>query len=483
MSQKRQDIEQKFLEAFKDFEIPVNHSDWNRIVSSLPENQDLEKGFQDAFQGYEIPVNQADWVRISSTLPQKNKRRRAILWYSFAGLSLVGAFFLWWIVPASNPSTSTVQNQVEDLNAGTKQSQTNTADAGMPHQPAAVNSAASISGRVNSGIKQHNTSTPTQQSSFLNGRNDNYDHGLNYVVLSGDIGFFGLHDSLNVESWMMDSRRPRIQSLERFTPDAGYLRTTGTYLPAKALWLRKPMPAIWIRNGASMLSTAASIPQDAAWQGKVLNRTQEQKGLAHEYAVGLQIPIGSTAIQFGLGATEPITPLKQHWRIKTRMVADSIPYRNMPGDTLFWIPVRFTDTLVDVVTQFSEKRLLIPFQISQCIAISPKFGILFQAGGQIGILQSMKATIPSPYTDYTWSQLQQGMAGTVNTNQPLRSTDAANVIRTRLDLNAGTGFYYRVNKQLMLRTNLILAKGLGPLMKQGSSYQQIGGQFMLMYQW
>ncbi|MEY3983571.1 MAG: hypothetical protein RL160_1128 [Bacteroidota bacterium] len=482
MSQKRQDIEYKFHEAFKDFEIPVSDSDWNRIVSSLPENKSLEKDIQEAFQGYEIPVNQGDWARISAALPQKDKRRRAILWYSFAALSLVGAYLLWWFVPAINPPASQLPNHVADLNAGAKQNHPKNADALMGHQSAS--SAPSIPSRATAGIKQNHDATPKLQSSLYPGLNEFQGNGSNNDVWLTHIGLFGHHDSLNVESWMMDSKRLRLlNSLEHFAPIAAYLSSAGTYFPAKPLWLRKPMPAIWIRNGASLLSTSASIPQDADWQGKALNRTQVQKGLVHEFAVGMQIPIGSTAIQFGFGATEPLTPLKQHWRIKTRMVADSIPYRNMPGDTLFWIPVRFTDTLVDVVTQFSEKRLVIPFQISQCVPISPKFGILFQAGGQIGILQSMKATIPSPYTDYTWSQLQQGMAGTVKTNQPLRGVDAAQAIRTRLDLSAGTGFYYRVNKQLMLRTNLSLAKGLGPLTKQGSSYQQIGGQFMLMYQW
>lgn len=483
MNQKQQDIETKFREAFNGFENSVSDSDWARISASLPPGQELEHEFQSAFKGYEMPVADADWSRIASSIPQKNKRRRALLWYSFFTLSVLGVCCLWWLHPVTKPAATALTGEFAVPKAPSTETLPRPEDADLVHQPSISKIAVTSSGKATLGKTKTNTPAPLLQSDFYQHINElRYNKSRNPST-SGGISYSGLHDSFHSQYWFMDSRKPGAKHFELFMPMAARLIVLGTYRPAQALWLRKPIPAVWIRSGISGLSAAASMPQGPEWQGKDLNRTQMQRGVVHEFAVGLQMPIGSAAVQIGLGATEPLTPLKQHWRIKTRMVTDSIPYRNTPGDTLFWIPVRFTDTLVDVVTTFSEKRLVIPFQMSQSVAISPNFGISFQAGGQIGILQSMKATIPSPYTDYTWSQLQQGMAGAVNTNKPFRNADPSHSIRTRLDISAGAGFYYRMNKQLMFRTSLNVAKGLGPLMKHGSPYQQVGGQFMLMYQW
>jgi hypothetical protein len=484
LNQERRDIENKFREAFQGFESPVSDSDWARISASLPPDQQIEQAFQTAFDDFEMPVTDSDWSRIAASIPQENKRRRALLWYSFAAFSLLGVYCLWWLLPVSKPVVTTIAGEAAVLKSSGTQKQAKPEHAEHVRQPSMEIGAPMASGGATAGtVKTNNTAASWVKSKYHQGGNDVRHIASQSPVQYSGGGFSGLQDSLHTQSWFMDAKKPGALRLHLFIPTAAQTITAGAYRPARVLWPRKPTPAIWISSGISGLSAAASCPQGAEWQGKTFNRTRMQSGLVQEIAVGFQVPIGSTSVQFGLGSTEPLTPLKQHWRIKTRMVTDSIPYMNMPGDTLFWIPVRFTDTLVDVVTTFSEKRWVIPFQMSQSLAISPKFGILFQAGGQIGILQSMKATIPSPYTDYTWSQLQQGMAGTVNTNKPSRSVDPSHSIRTRLDISAGTGFYYRINKQLTFRTSVHVAKGLGPLMKHGSPYQQLGGQFMLMYQW
>jgi len=65
----------------------------------------------------------------------------------------------------------------------------------------------------------------------------------------------------------------------------------------------------------------------------------------------------------------------------------------------------------------------------------------------------------------------------------LASAEADKAIRTRMDMQFGTGGYWRFSRNLMISGNMLFSKSLNPLMRGNSKYHQYGGQITLYYQW
>lgn len=451
-------------------------------------NHDIEKKFRDAFNGYEEPVFESDWQQIAAALPEK--RKRPLFWLYLLPFALAGTL-VWWAWSsnqASGPEQPVSaqllhpesQNRTSPENEKEVRIVSNGSGKGQPVPEIASNK------KISADNTQSSVHRRTDTYNFRDGVESESQKGSTAGSNSHGGGTGQINDELREfkgELLPLEARKIQLaaitRELARFTS-----KTIGPYQAATDGYRRLRGPALWIETGLSAMRAGDLMkPAGNDWNGKSLKRNSTNSGLTMTASAGIAVPLGLSAVQFGIGQSENMIPMKQHWTLRTRMVTDSIPYRNMPGDTLFWIPVKFTDTLIDVVTEFSEKRLIIPFRFAQHIPLNTKFGLNIQTGGQLGILQSIRATIPSPFTDYTYSQVLYGMAGNAKTNAPVAVADNSSQYRTRFDLSAGIGAYLWVNRNLMLNSNFHVSGGLKPLMRSGGAYMQTGGALTLMYLW
>ncbi|MBU6325532.1 MAG: hypothetical protein KJS92_08595, partial [Bacteroidetes bacterium] len=404
------------------------------------EQQDIDQLFKDAFRGYEEPVFESDWSRIEQALPSGQKRKR-VLWRFLIPLPIAAGIALLCFLnqPGSSKMHKTEQSsgQVNEKSTG---------DVNQVHSPELSkgwkNGAVerlipapenTVSGSPNKS-REALKSSVNRRTVAMSARNGS-DSESQKVSGTGSSSLGGSTGQISNELREFKGDFPSLRSrnFKKFDFDherrSAERRVSDKYKPAVDGWRTARRPAFWVST--TILSThigVTDVNNLVEWKGKSLTRNKIQGGLIQQVAAGLTMNYGLTSVQIGMGESQTLNPMKQYWTVKTRMVTDSIPYRNLPGDTLFWIPVRFADTLVDVISEFSERRFIIPFRINRNIPICAKFGLIFQAGGQLGILQSMKATIPSPYTDYTWTQVRSGMAGKAQTNAPLASAEASKVV-------------------------------------------------------
>lgn len=458
------------------------------------EQQDIERLFQEAFKGYEEPVLESDWSRIEQALPQEKKRKRP-LWPFILPLPFAAAIALLWFLNQPDSGDHKLQQtagQIADKplittdQAGPKiQNQTR---QHSPENHSSVVLGNKVPG-THTGSENESESSAYRRTVAISPRSGS-DSESQKVSGTGSNSLGGSTGQINNElrefkGEMSHLRGRNLIKIDFEYPSAKVERLfSEKYKRAEDAWRKARSPSFWLSTTIQSMDLDAPDVKDLEeWKGKSLMRNRLQGGLMQQVSAGVSMNYGLTSVQIGMGESQTLNPMKQHWTLKTRVVTDSIPYRNMPGDTLFWIPVRFSDTLIDVVSEFSERRLIIPFRVNQNIPICAKFGLNFQAGGQFGILQSMKATIPSPYTDYTWTQVRNGMAGTAKTNAPLVSAEADKAVRMRMDVQLGAGAYWRLNRNLTLSGNAIIAKSLNPLFQGSLKSRQYGGQVTLIYQW
>ncbi len=456
------------------------------------EHKDIEQLLRETFKGYQEPVFESDWEQLERALPREKHRHR-FLWAFWLSLPVAAGIAFWLFQPNAivqhSKSVEKTLSHAQGKEINPSDVNQMPADDGISYEkitpPSRNRSQATASGTSEKRLEK----SAYRRTDAVQSRNGSKGESQNWSS-AGNNSLGGSTGQINNELREFKGEIPNLSGRSFHQIVFNYSRSKaaklvfGNYRPALDGWRHFRGPEVWMIAGVQFLSSAAmNVADKDEWKGKGLSRSRLQQGLIREIAAGISIPFGLSSLQVGLGESQTLKPMRQHWTVKTRMVIDSIPYRNMPGDTLFWIPVRFADTLVDVVTEFSEKRLIIPFRFTQNFPICAKFGLNFQVGGQLGILQSMKATIPSPYTDYTWSQVRSGMAGTAQTNAPVGLVDAKNHLRSRIDVQLGTGAYWRFNRNLTVKTNVMRTSGLNPLTRNGEKYHQWGGQLMFMYQW
>ena len=451
-------------------------------------NHDIERKFRDAFNGYEEPVFESDWQQIASALPEK--RKRPVFWFYLLPFALAGTL-VWWVWSSNQATGPEKSVSAKLLHPESQKRQfpeiekevkivSNGYGKGQPFPEIATNK------KIIAYNAQSSVHRRTDTYNFRDGVESESQKGstAGSNSLGGSTG--QINDELREfkgDFLSLEARKIQLAVIPHKLATLT-LRTIGPYKAATEGYRLLRGPAVWLQTGLAATMAGDMIkPSGDGWEGKSLKRNSANSGLTMTASAGIVVPLGLSSVQFGIGQSENMIPVKQNWTLRTRMVTDSIPYRNMPGDTLFWIPVKFTDTLVDVVTEFSEKRLILPFRFAQYIPISTKFGLNIETGGQLGILQSIRATIPSPFTDYTYSQVLNGMAGNAKTNAPVAVADNSSQYRTRFDLSAGIGAYLWVNRNLMLNSNFHVSGGLKPLMRSGGAYMQTGGALTLMYLW
>lgn len=218
--------------------------------------------------------------------------------------------------------------------------------------------------------------------------------------------------------------------------------------PVRDLFARiqKPYFSIGTLSGfnSSHLQTAQ---RGTDWQGKALAQTGSNPALFGGFQALYAVPVGKFHLQSGVQVGMDLTPRRNTWNYTTRIVSDSFPYRNIPGDTLFWVPVRYRDTQMQVQTEMRMRSISIPLQWTRLIAFNPKSGIVLQGGVRLERWTVISGNKINPQNDRTWSQ-QQFAGSPYGTTARLDKTD---IRRWQGTGNLGLGAYRRLNENLLLQ--------------------------------
>jgi len=254
-------------------------------------------------------------------------------------------------------------------------------------------------------------------------------------------------------------------------------------------WKRFTGPALLVQGGLGLASLTAKAQHGGdAWNGKTLTRTSVQAAPTVRSLVGIQLPLGSWYLQTGAGLEQNLNSQKQRWEFRTRLVADSFPYRNVPGDTLFWVPVRFTDTVLQLETEYKESRWVIPVHFAKLLRLNPRYGLIFQGGAQLSRISRYSGNTVSPNTDRTFSQMQADPAlRGKGSPAPLVPIGNGVVNRWQTAWQGGTGFYWWLNNSIQLQGSYIMS-GAMPMHRIDNfplRQRQTGGHFQIqmLVQW
>lgn len=402
---------------------------------------DIEETFRQLFDGHEMPVGDADWAAISKRV--RNKRRMAWFWYIPAAL-LLGIGLSQWL-GTSNLATNNTAPQKAEIASGESRN------------PAATNPASATTAdkaKLPEGESTHSENR-REKLPGTTGQSGNATETVSHEYSRSGSGAEGsnsqpvTNESSETEWEFLSLPARRIQILQRHLKPAKAEKITwNSGIPIRDLYARvqKPYFAFGSVSGFNS-SFMQSTPSGNDWQGKGLEANGSRPGFFGGIQALYAIPVGKSHLQTGILAGADLTPRRTTWNYNTRIVADSFPYRNIPGDTLFWVPVRYRDTQMQVQTEIRMRSISIPLQWTRTIALNPKSGIVLQGGLRLERWSLISGTGVNPQNDRTFSQ-QQFYGGVYGSTAPLTQ---ASVSRWQGSGNIGLGAYRRLNDHWVLQ--------------------------------
>ncbi len=409
---------------------------------------DIEETFRQLFDGHEMPVADADWAAIQRRV--KKPASRGLFWL-LPGLAILFLSFgtwIWWKnSDARRHATSASAHNAtanEALDPRRSLEKAPLASLKKLQQPGVLKKDAEPAQRnrrrkPNRAAGQSDSATETESHEYSSsGIGSNSDHlgpvtderseGTSEFLALPVRGIQSIHTALAVlasERLNWQGKKPIGDLLKRIT---------------------KPYLAIGSISGFHQ-STLQSAPGGNDWQGKSIQATNSSPGFFGGIQALYAVPVGKFHLQSGIQAGMDLTPRRTSWNYKTRIVTDSFPYRNIPGDTLFWVPVRYRDTQMQVQTEMRMRSIAIPLQWTRTLALNPKSGIVFQGGIRLERWSLISGTTVNPQNDRTWSQ-QQFMGATYGPVAPM-SQNA--VSRWQGSGNIGLGAYRRLGEHWVLQ--------------------------------
>jgi hypothetical protein len=433
---------------------------------------DIEETFRQLFNNHELPVSDADWASISGRVQMK--RRGAWLWFIPAVLLLCFGTWLWWngnhteLKPSAQKKTNKTQTPE------TRRIQTAVASA-KPTLTEASEAARSMEDNRREKLPrttgQSGSATETESHEYS--RSGSGTEGSNSQPVANE------SSETELEFLSLPVRRIQISQFSSRPAMANALSWRSNK-PIRDLYSRllKPYVAFGPVTGFNQ-SRLQNGPAGSDWQGKTLAERGSSPGFFGGVQALYAIPVGKFHLQSGIQAGMDLTPRRTNWIYTTRVVSDSFPYRNVPGDTLFWVPVRYRDTQMQVQTEIRMRSIAIPLQWTRTISLNPKSGIVLQGGVRLERWSLVSGTTVNPQNDRTWSQ-QQFNGGIYGLTAPLAKTP---ISRWQGSGNIGVGAYRRLNDHWVLQglwSSGTQLGGIKPVQNQVGIRQNFGYLHMQM---
>jgi hypothetical protein len=409
---------------------------------------DIEETFRQLFDGHEIPVSDADWAAIQRRV--QKPARRGLFWLlpGIAVLFLSFGTWIWWKNSDARSKQTLAHTHStsaqETLSTLRRTEKAPIAALEKPQQPAELNKDADPEKRNRrrkpyrpAGQSESATETESHEysrsgsggnSDLLRPVTDESSESPSEFLALPVRSIQSIHTSLAVpasEKLNWQGKKPVGDLLKRIT---------------------KPYLAIGSISGFHQ-SALQSAPVGNDWQGKSIAATNSSPGFFGGIQALYAVPVGKFHLQSGIQAGMDLTPRRTTWNYTTRIVTDSFPYRNVPGDTLFWVPVRYRDTQMQVQTEMRMRSIAIPLQWTRTISLNRKSGIVLQGGVRLERWSLVSGTTVNPQNDRTWSQ-QQFNGGVHGLTAPLAKTA---ISRWQGSGSIGVGAYRKLNKHWVLQ--------------------------------
>lgn len=401
---------------------------------------DIEETFRQLFNNHELSVSDADWAAISGRV--QNKRRRAWLWILPTALLLCLGTWLWWngadlggrksLAKTSASSHSSAFRR--NLNAGT----TSKPDLS---KPLAGKESLEENRREKLPRTTGQSESATETESHEYSRSGSGTEGSNSQPVANE------SSETEWEFLSLPARSIQIAS-PVFQPGRSEALSWRSNQLIRDLYnrLQKPYVSFGTITGFNQ-SRLQNSPTGNEWQGKALTERSSNPGFFGGVQALYAVPLGKFHLQSGIQAGMDLTPRRMNWNYSTRIVSDSFPYRNVPGDTLFWVPVRYRDTQMQVQTEMRMRSIAIPLNWTRTIALNPKSGIVLQGGIRLERWSLISGTTVNPQNDRTWSQQRYNNAGYGTTTPASKE----GISRWQGSGNIGIGAYKRLNDNLVLQ--------------------------------
>jgi hypothetical protein len=438
---------------------------------------DIEETFRQLFNNHELAVSNADWAAISGRM--QSKRRGAWLWFIPAVLLLCLGTWLWWIgnhtgLKASAPKETALTPTPETHSSETRRIQTAVASA-KPTLTQAAGSTSSMEENRREKLPRNTgqSESATETESHEYSRSGSGTEGSNSQPVSNE------NSETEREFLSLPARRIHFLPLS-FKPVMANVLNWRCDKLIRDLYSRAPKPYVAFGSISGFnQSRLQNSPAGSDWQGKTLAERSNSPGFFGGVQALYAIPVGKFHLQSGVQAGMDLSPRRTNWNYTTRIVSDSFPYRNVPGDTLFWVPVRYRDTQMEVQTEIRMRSIAIPLQWTRTIALNPKSGIVLQGGVRLERWSLISGTTVNPQNDRTWSQ-QQFNAGVYGLTAPLAKSA---ISRWQGSGNIGVGAYRRLNDHWVVQglwSSGTQLGGIKPAQNQVGMRQNFGYLHMQM---
>ena len=401
---------------------------------------DIEETFRQLFNNHELRVSDADWAAISGRV--QRKRRGAWLWFIPAVLLLCFGTWQWW-----NGADLRVKESLAKTSVTTHSTESwRNLNAGANSQPKLTKPLAGEAG-MEENRREKLPRTTGQSGSATETVSHEYSRSGSGTEGSNSQPVTNESSEPEWEFLSLPARRIQI-SPSVFKPDLAKTLSWRSDKPIRDLYsrLQKPYVSFGTVTGFNQ-SRLQTAPAGNNWQGKALTERSSSPGFFGGVQALYAIPLGKFHLQSGIQAGMDLTPRRTNWNYTTRIVSDSFPYRNVPGDTLFWVPVRYSDTQMQVQTEMRMRSIAIPLQWTRTIALNPKSGIVLQGGVRLERWSLVSGTTVNPQNDRTWSQ-QQFNGGIYGLTAPLAKTA---ISRWQGSGSIGVGAYRKLNNHWTLQ--------------------------------
>lgn len=403
---------------------------------------DIEETFRQLFNNHELSVSDADWAAISRRV--QNKRRPAWLWIVPTALLLCLGTWLWWNGQKTSAPEATPEAPAEIQMTETRR---------LPAEANTSNGSADLKpGVQRETIAQENRREKLPRTTGQSGsatETESHEYSRSGSGTEGSNSQPVANESSETEWEFLSLPARRIRAMYTASvPTKAETLAWRSDKPIRDLYARFPKPYFSIGTNTGFTRSALhSAPTGSDWQGKNLQQAGGNPGFYSGIQALYAFPVGKFHLESGVQAGMDLTPRRMNWNYTTRIVSDSFPYRNVPGDTLFWVPVRYRDTQMQVQTEMRMRSIAIPLNWTRTIALNPKSGIVLQGGIRLERWSLISGTTVNPQNDRTWSQQRYNNAGYGTTTPASKE----GISRWQGSGNIGIGAYKRLNGNLVLQ--------------------------------
>ncbi len=406
---------------------------------------DIEETFRQLFNNHELRVSDADWAAISGRV--QRKRRGAWLWYIPVAMSLCLGTWLWWNGNNTGQKTTARKETTKNQTPETQSSETRGIQTAVTSAKSSLTQVSKSAGSMKENRREKLPRATGQSGSATETESHEYSRSGSGTEGSNSQPVTNESSEPEWEFLSLPARRIQI-SPSVFKPDLAKTLSWRSDKPIRDLYsrLQKPYVSFGTVTGFNQ-SRLQTAPAGNNWQGKALTDRSSSPGFFGGVQALYAIPLGKFHLQSGIQAGMDLTPRRINWNYSTRIVSDSFPYRNVQGDTLFWVPVRYSDTQMQVQTEMRMRSIAIPLQWTRTIALNPKSGIVLQGGVRLERWSLVSGTTVNPQNDRTWSQQRYNNAGYGTTTPASKE----GISRWQGSGNIGIGAYKRLNGNLVMQ--------------------------------